>query len=285
MKLKDILKETSEKLIAHNLEERAAYELLKNCLEIPSYEMYNRLDEEVASDVVAKYEELIKEYVDGRPLQYILGHDVFFGYEIKVNENVLIPRFETEELVENILYHIDDYFSDYEEIKLVDIGCGSGAIALALDLEETKTKVYASDISSEALEVAQANNDLLNAQVTFMQGDLLQPLIDQQIKVDILVSNPPYIPNEEAVDALVVDNEPHLALFGGKDGIDFYVKIFKDAHHILNERAILAFEIGHQHKDLLVAAIKEHFGEVDYQVLKDLSGKDRMLFIYYNLKK
>ncbi len=285
MKLRELLNQTSELLVENNLEERAAYELLKECLGIPSYEMYNKLDDEIDQKIIEKYQTLIKEYLDGRPLQYILGYDIFFGYEIKVNEDVLIPRFETEELVENILYHIDDYFSDYSQIDLVDIGCGSGAIALALDLEEAKTKVYASDISDKALKIAQENNELLKANVTFIQGDLLQPLIDNKIKVDILVSNPPYIPDQENVDSLVVDNEPHLALFGGKEGIDFYVRIFKDAHKVLKEKALLAFEIGYLQKPLLIEAIKEHFNDVEYEVIKDLSGKDRMLFIYYNLKK
>lgn len=285
MKLRTILNETCDYLISHNLEERAAYELLKECLKIPSYEMYNRLDDEIDQKIVDQYHSLIEEYVNGRPLQHILGYEVFFGYEIMVNEDVLIPRFETEELVENILYHIDDYFSEYEQITIADIGCGSGAIGIALALEEAKTIVYASDISKEALAIAQKNSDNLNAKVIFKQGDLLAPLIAENIKLDILVSNPPYIPDQEQVDNLVIDNEPHLALFGGQEGIDFYLRIFKDAHKVLNERALLAFEIGHLQKPLLIEAIKQYFNDVEYEILKDLSGKDRMLFIYYNLKK
>lgn len=285
MKLREILNEKSTLLIENNLEERAAYELLKECLQIPSYEMYNKLDEEIDEHTIEVYNGLINEYLSGKALQYILGQDTFFGYEFKVNEDVLIPRFETEELVENILYHIDDYFSDYNEIDIVDIGCGSGAIAISLALEETKTNVYASDISFEALAIAKENNDILKANVKFMQGDLLQPLIDENIKVDILVSNPPYIPNEEDVSSYVVDNEPHLALFGGEQGIDFYLRIFKDAHKIIKDKALLAFEIGYLQAPLLEKAIKEYFNDVEYEVLKDLSGKDRMLFIYINIKK
>lgn len=285
MKLRELLNETIALLIKNNLEERAAYELLKECLQIPSYEMYNKLDDEIDEEIIDIYQGLIKQYLSGRALQYILGHDTFFGNEFKVNENVLIPRFETEELVENILYHIDDYFNDYEKIDIVDIGCGSGAIAISLDLEEEKANVYATDISFEALEVAKENNELLKANVTFMQGDLLQPLIDNNIKVDILVSNPPYIPDQEDVSSYVVNNEPHLALFGGVEGIDFYLRIFKDAYKVINDRSLLAFEIGYLQKPLLEKAIKEYFNDVEYQVIKDLSGKDRMLFIYINIKK
>ncbi|MEG0367921.1 MAG: peptide chain release factor N(5)-glutamine methyltransferase, partial [Coprobacillus sp.] len=249
MSIRELLDEATNKIIEFGKEERAAYELLKDIASLESYELYNKLDETLDKDIIDRFEKSLDHYLKGIPLQHILGYEMFFGRDFIVNENVLIPRYETEELVENILYHIDDYFEEYSQITLADIGTGSGAIAISLDLEEDKTKVYGSDISQEAIEVAYDNNDKLGAKVEFFKGDLLDPIIKNDIKLDILVSNPPYIPNEEFVDDSVKEFEPHLALFGGEEGLDFYTKIFEKAHLVLNDRALLAFEIGYRQKE------------------------------------
>ncbi|MDL2211277.1 peptide chain release factor N(5)-glutamine methyltransferase [Erysipelotrichaceae bacterium OttesenSCG-928-M19] len=283
MSIRELLKETVALLYDNNREEKAAYDLLQDTMQLESYQIYSMLDEEIEAELINEYRMKVSRYLDGEPLQYILGYEMFLGRNFSVDKRVLIPRYETEELVENILYHIDDYFSEYQEIKVADIGCGSGAISISLDLEEPKTKVIGCDISKVALEVAKKNNDLLNAKVKFMQGDLLQPLISANIKLDILVSNPPYIPNEENIALSVKDYEPNIALFGGHKGIDFYIEIFKDAKKILNERALLAFEIGHQQKADLLNAATTFFEDAKMEVLKDINGKDRMLFIYLNI--
>ena len=197
---------------------------------------------------------------------------------------MLIPRYETEELVENILYRIDDYFTDYDTITLCDVGTGSGAIATSLALEESRLKVYATDISKKAIDVAKENAEILNADIEFMIGDMLEPLIDSNIKVDIFVSNPPYIPQEQEIEAMVKDNEPHVALFGGDDGLYFYRKIFQGVNSLLNDRALLAFEMGFDQRELMEEALQEYFPNEPYEIIKDINGKDRMLFIYHNLK-
>ena len=230
------------------------------------------------------FQEGMKRYMAGEPIQYIKGKETFFSRDFIVNENVLIPRYETEELVENILYKIDDYFDDYDSIDLCDVGTGSGAIAISLALEEPKLKVTATDISEEALEVARLNARELSAQVDFYQGDMLKPLIERNIKVDIFVSNPPYIPNEQEIENVVKDNEPHVALFGGNDGLYFYRKIFSQVHEVIKERALLAFEMGFDQRELMSEAVEHYFPNVPYEIIKDINGKDRMLFIYYNLK-
>ena len=189
-----------------------------------------------------------------------------------------------EEYYQGILYRIDDYFNDYKEIHLCDVGTGSGAIAITLALEEPRLKVIATDISKEALVVAQDNAKTLGANVEFRNGDMLQPLLDTHEKVDIFVSNPPYIPNDQDIEAMVKDNEPHVALFGGNDGLYFYRKIFKEVKPLLNDRALLAFEMGFDQRELMETAIKEFFGDYPFEIIKDINGKDRMLFIYYNLK-
>ena len=249
------------------------------------HELYLMMDEEVDEELLKAFHEGMTRYMNGEPIQYIKGKETFFSRDFIVNENVLIPRYETEELVENILYRIDDYFEDYESISLCDVGTGSGAIAISLALEEPKLKVVATDISEEALVVAKENAKELGADVTFYQGDMLEPLIENKIKVDIFVSNPPYIPVDQNIESVVKDNEPHVALFGGNDGLYFYRKIFDRAYKVIKERAILAFEMGFDQRELMEEALEHYFPNVPYEIIKDINGKDRMLFIYYNIKE
>lgn len=249
------------------------------------HQLYLMMDEEVEIDLYNQFQEGMKRYMNGEPIQYIKGKESFFSRDFIVNENVLIPRYETEELVENILYHIDDYFEDYSSIDLCDVGTGSGAIAISLALEEPKLNVIATDISHEALEVAKINAKELGAHVDFYQGDMLEPLIQENKKVDIFVSNPPYIPMQQEIEDVVKDNEPHVALFGGEDGLYFYRKIFERVRLVLKERALLAFEMGFDQKEIMEEALKQYFPDCPYKILKDMNGKDRMLFIYYHLKE
>ena len=247
------------------------------------HQLYLMMDEEVDEELLKQFQDGMQRYMNGERIQYINGKENFFSRDFIVNENVLIPRYETEELVENILYKIDDYFDDYSSIDLCDVGTGSGAIAITLALEEPKLNVVATDISEEALEVAKANASELDAQVTFYQGDMLEPLIDRQQKFDIFVSNPPYIPQDQEIESVVKDNEPHVALFGGNDGLYFYRKIFKDVRHVLKDRALLAFEMGFDQRELMSQAVEQYFPDTPYEIIKDINGKDRMLFIYYHL--
>ena len=247
------------------------------------HQLYLMMDEEVDEELLKQFQDGMQRYMNGEPIQYINGKENFFSRDFIVNENVLIPRYETEELVENILYKIDDYFDDYSSIDLCDVGTGSGAIAITLALEEPKLNVVATDISEEALEVAKANASELDAQVTFYQGDMLEPLINRQQKFDIFVSNPPYIPQDQEIESVVKDNEPHVALFGGNDGLYFYRKIFKDVRHVLKDRALLAFEMGFDQRELMSQAVEQYFPGIPYEIIKDINGKDRMLFIYYHL--
>ena len=248
------------------------------------HQLYLMMDEEVDDELLKQFQDGMQRYMNGEPIQYINGKENFFSRDFIVNENVLIPRYETEELVENILYKIDDYFDNYSSIDLCDVGTGSGEIAITLALEEPKLNVVATDISEKALDVARENAKELNAQVTFYQGDMLEPLIERQQKFDIFVSNPPYIPQNQEIESVVKDNEPHVALFGGNDGLYFYRKIFKDVRHVLKDRALLAFEMGFDQRELMSQAVEQYFPDTPYEIMKDMNGKDRMLFIYYHLK-
>lgn len=197
---------------------------------------------------------------------------------MKVNKDVLIPRFETEELVGYILSYYDEMF-ETKKIKVVDIGTGSGNIAIALAKEEPNMEVSASDISTEAIEIAKENAKNNDAKVNFVVGDMLEPFIKSGEKFDILVSNPPYIPDTEFVEDIVKDNEPHLALFGGSDGMKFYDMILKDADKILNYPALIAFEHSYNKKEQMINLAKKYFSDSQVEVIKDMQGKDRMTFI------
>ena len=240
--------------------------------------LYLEKDNEARKSIVDKYESGVKRLIEGEPLNYVLGYSYFYGYRLKVDEAVLIPRFETEELVGRVLSGYDEYFKD-QKINLADVGTGSGAIAIALKKEEDNLNVYASDISKEALEVAILNAQNNQADIRFFEGSMLKPLIENNIKLDILVSNPPYIRNDEVVEHSVRDYEPNVALFGGDDGLKFYRMIFEDAHKVLKERSMMFFEMGYDQKENLTALAREFFTSADINVYKDINNKDRMLVI------
>lgn len=284
MTVRELIRQCEAMLDEKNKDCNVAKVLFYHLAHKEPHQLYLMMDEEVDSQLYDEFQSGMKRYMDGEPIQYIKGKESFFSRDFIVNENVLIPRYETEELVENILYKIDDYFDTYTSIELCDVGTGSGAIAISLALEEPKLNVVATDISEEALEVARMNAKELGASVEFYQGDMLQPLIDRDIKVDIFVSNPPYIPSEQDIESVVKDNEPHVALFGGHDGLYFYRKIFADAKKVIKDRALLAFEMGFDQRELMSEAVEHYFPNVPYEIIKDINGKDRMLFIYYHLK-
>lgn len=217
----------------------------------------------------------IKRLENGEPVQYIVGNVDFYGYILNVNKDVLIPRRETEELVEEVIKRS----KLFNNPTIIDIGTGSGAIAISL-LKELNCQVYASDISNKALMVAKENAIKNNANITFLQGDMLKPFIDNKIKVDIIVSNPPYIKENEEIEDIVKNNEPNLALYAKNNGLEFYESILKDANRVLKEKYLIAFEIGKtQGNDIKLLAHK-YLGNVKVEIKKDLSLNDRFIFVY-----
>ena len=271
--VKELIKLAESRLDDASKDVNVAKVLFYHLADKQPHELYLMYDEEVSSELEAKFLAGMEEYYQGKPIQYIKGVENFFGRDFKVNEDV-----------ENILYRIDDYFAEYQSITLCDVGTGSGAIATSLALEEPRLKVFATDISLKAVTVAKDNAKNLGANIEFMVGDMLEPLLENEIKVDIFVSNPPYIPQEQEIEAMVKDNEPHVALFGGNDGLYFYRKIFQGVEPLLQERALLAFEMGFDQRELMEAALQEYFPNDPHEIIKDINGKDRMLFIYRNLK-
>lgn len=220
-------------------------------------------------------EDAIKRLDNNEAVQYIVGNVNFYGYELDVNKNVLIPRRETEELV----YEVINRSKNFNNPVIIDVGTGSGAIAITLS-KELKSHVYASDISSDALDVAKKNCTKTKADITFYEGDMLKPYIDNNIKADIIVSNPPYIKLDEEIEDVVKNNEPHLALYAQDNGLEYYKKILSTAKEILNDKFLIAFEIGNTQANDIKNIVKKYFKDVKVEVKKDLSDNDRMFFVY-----
>lgn len=237
------------------------------------------LQEEILNNLEQKFINAIDEYlINNRPVQHIIGYSYFYGYKMKVSSEVLIPRPETEELVGYVLAKYDEVF-DGQAVSVVDIGTGSGAIAIALAKEEPQMTLSASDISETAIEVARENALNNDAKVEFLIGNMLDPFIERKDKFDILVSNPPYIPDDEFVEDIVLDNEPHIALFGGNNGMHFYDIILKNAQQILKPVNIIAFEHSFSKRKEMAELAKKYFPNAILEQIKDLNGKDRFTIL------
>ena len=219
----------------------------------------------------------LKELESGIPVQYIVGNTSFYGYDFKVNRNTLIPRFETELLVEKTYNYIKKYFNK-DNIKILDIGTGSGCIAITLNKLLNSCDITGIDISSEALEVAKENNIINNTNVKFIESDIFSNVSD---KYDVIISNPPYISYDDIeVMDIVKNNEPHLALYAKDNGLYFYDKIIKDSSKYLNDKFIMAFEIGYKQGKDITKIVNKYYKDINMSVEKDYSGRDRFVFIW-----
>ena len=226
--------------------------------------------EQFSSDEMSKIMSAVEKRLKHIPLGYIFKKSYFYGREFKVDENVLIPRLDTEILIEKIC---DDIKSKKENVSVLDIGTGSGAIAITIQ-KETGANVVAVDVSDGALEIAKHNANKLEADVEFVKSNLFENVKGQ---FDFIVSNPPYIESSviETLDDEVKLNEPILALDGGEDGLDFYRKIVEQSPKYLNKGGKLYFEIGYNQADALKQLMKDKFKNVC--VYKDYGNNDRVV--------
>lgn len=214
----------------------------------------------------------VKGLLNGKPIQYILGKAPFYGREFFVDPSVLIPRNETEELVHWIIEE-----KKSSDLRILDIGTGTGCISITLDLEMNRPNVYGLDISQESLEIARKNNSTLGAGVQFLEADILNQAI-VLAELDIIVSNPPYVLKSEKnqMHPNVLDHEPHLALFVENDNaLLFYESIAQKAKTALKIGGRIYFEIN-ESKGGAIAQLLEDLGYSDIEIRKDLNGKDRM---------
>src|SRR5699024_1591271 len=277
----EVLKWASLFLEKYNREPRVAEILLQHHLDVSRAQFFARMREPVADQVLEKFEaDLIKHATTGMPIQHLIGYETFYGRDFNVNKNVLIPRPETEELVQHVTSYVREWYLQ-DEITIVDVGTGSGIIAITLALEIPQAIVYATDISKEALEVARINAEKHEANVTFLQGNFLNPIMEQHIKADIIVSNPPYIAKEEAPELsdTVKDFDPSLALFADNKGLAAYKEITNQLQQCLNkDSAALFYEIGHQQGMDVKKIIQKKFPRSDPTIIQDINEKDRIVF-------
>ena len=218
-------------------------------------------------------DEGIKRLENGEAVQYIVGNTDFYGNLIKVNKDVLIPRFETEELVSKTINYVKENFD--KKVNILDIGTGSGCISIALK-KELDSSITAVDISDKTLEIAKENALINNVEINFLQSDLFSNVND---KFDVIISNPPYIKYDEEIMDVVKNNEPHLALYAPDNGLFFYKEILKNASKYLNEKFLIAFEIGYTQANDIKLEISKYLEDCTVTIEKDLQGKDRFIFI------
>ncbi|MCA0988981.1 peptide chain release factor N(5)-glutamine methyltransferase [Guptibacillus algicola] len=258
----------------HGREASSAEWLIKQELNVSRTELLLKMREEMPD--FESFEKKIRIHATGVPIQHLVEREDFYGRTFRVNKHVLVPRPETEELVEGIMSRARTLFRDKPSIA--DIGTGSGAIAISLALE-LQQSVTAVDISRDALDIAKENADSLHAPVSFLHGDLLEPLKGK--KFDIIVSNPPYISEEDyqELDSLVRDHEPILALVGGKDGYDLYRRLANDLPDVISSPGLIGLEVGEKQARTVAELLRASFGEtIEVEVVKDISGKERMVF-------
>ncbi len=220
------------------------------------------------------FDENVEKLKAGIPVQYLVGNVDFYGTLFHVDKRVLIPRFETEELVEKTARYIKKGF--HKDVSIIDLGTGSGCIAITLKKIFPESEVMAVDISKDALEVAKGNALKNQVDIHFQEGDMLENV---QPRFDVIVSNPPYIAYTEEIMDIVKNHEPHLALYAEKNGLSFYEQILKSCSKNLNEKFLIAFEIGSTQGKAIELLAHQYLSDIEVKIEKDLQGLDRFVFI------
>lgn len=279
MKVEELLKYGKFELEKNKIEDASiiAKILIQYVLKIDKNKIIIEKEKEVEKIKEEEYKKYIKEIVQGKPIQYIINNQEFMKLNFFVNENVLIPQPDTEILVEKVL----EIVKENMESKILDICTGSGAIGISLAYYLNKAKLTVADISSKALEISKINAKRNNVEekIKFINSDMFEKIEE---KYNIIVSNPPYI-KTNIIPTLdkQVQNEPYIALDGGKDGLKFYRILIDEAPKHLEKDGILIFEIGYDQKEDIENLVKENKNYKSMQVIKDLSQNDRVVILKY----
>lgn len=248
--------------------------LLAAILDVPRTYLLAHDERELTPEEAARFEKWLSRRARGEPIAYLLGRKAFYDREFIVTPDVLIPRPETELLLEAAL----DFARERPALKAFDIGTGSGALAVTLAANVPQASVTATDISPAALDVARRNAEAHGVRVTFWEGDLAQPLIDAGAKGDLIMANPPYIPHAEMLTLAVSAHEPHLALDGGPDGLDLIRRLLAQVPQVGKPGALILIEIGAGQGEAvlkLAAALQP----TESAILRDYAGHDRILML------
>ena len=273
MKLAQLFSNFEEELIRQGEEAESLSFVYRSLKNLSFTDFVFALQQEVTEEERQFVEDNYRKLANHIPAQYIIGHAEFFGMQLKVDERVLIPRPETEELVELILAENPE-----ENLKVLDIGTGSGAIALALAKNRPDWTITASDISQAALDLARENAEFQNFNIFFKKSDCFSEISS---KYDIIVSNPPYISrrDESEVGLNVLHSEPHLALFADEDGLVIYRRIAEEVKNYLGDGGKIYLEIGYKQGQSVPALFKENLPDKRVRILKDQFGQDRMVVV------
>lgn len=275
MRLQELIKYGKDQLKNNKIDDETikAKALLKYILNVDDSYLIIHNNEIQSTEIEKKYKDLMEELIEGKPLQYIMHTQEFMNLNFYVDENVLIPQPDTETLVLQAIKRIKQY--ENNNIKVLDLCTGSGAIAISLAkaFENQAVQVYASDISDKALEVAKKNSKKNDVHINFINSNMFEN-IDE--KFDIIVSNPPYI-ETETIKKLSKDvqQEPHIALDGGFDGLEFYKIIASEYEKYLNDNGTLLLEIGYNQKQ----SVTELFINRNVECIKDLAQNDRVIIV------
>ncbi|ANU10042.1 HemK-like protein [Planococcus antarcticus DSM 14505] len=273
----EALKRASSYLDENGREEGAARILLQHELGLTYSGLIASMHDEISEQQFGEFWAKVEQHAKGIPVQHLTGSEEFYGRKFLVNPDVLIPRPETEELIEETLKLIDRYMTK-KELAIADIGTGSGIIAITIKCELPEARVTATDISQLALQTAAENARRLNSKIDIRLGDLSKPLKGE--KWDVILSNPPYIAHAEApgLSDSVRDFEPHSALFADKEGLALYEKMALELPELLNKPGIIGFEIGYQQGQEVQKMLQDAFPDALVYSKKDINKNDRMVF-------
>lgn len=273
MKLAQLFSDFEEELIRQGEETESLSFVYRSLKNLSFTDFVFALQQEVTEEEKQLVEEIYQQLVTHIPAQYIIGQADFYGMQLNVDERVLIPRPETEELVELILAENPE-----TNLSVLDIGTGSGAVALALAKNRPDWSVTAADISQDALDIASENAKNQNLQIFLKKSDCFTEISE---KYDIIVSNPPYISREDEseVGLNVFHSEPHLALFADEDGLAIYRRIAEDATDYLKDGGKIYLEIGYKQGQSVPELFRKHLPEKRVRTLKDQFGQDRMVVV------
>lgn len=274
MTIRNALQQAIERLHRSPTARLDAQVLLCHVLGVEKPYLIAHDDRMLTADEVAQFNALIVRRENDEPIAYIMGHQEFWDLDFLVTSSVLIPRPETEHLVELAL----DYAHKLDSCIAVDIGTGSGAIAVTL-AKRSQARVFAVDISEDALAIARKNAEKNAVDIEFFHGSLAQPLINQGIKVHLLMANLPYICSDEMPELAVTKHEPSLALDGGDDGLDLVRELLLQAPVVCHPNALILLEIGMEQGQAVVDFANEHLAPKSAKIIQDLAGLDRIVKI------
>ena len=261
-----------------DLEHRAIYEFLMDILKCDRTKLIMMEEAEVSEEVLDKFSEMLSEYIfDYRPIEYILGYTYFCGNKIYVDENTLIPRNETEEVVEEAIRVINEFGHK----KILDLASGSGAIAISVKNVLPHLDITGSDISLGALTMARRNANSLGVNVNFVESDVLERFIENEEIFDMIISNPPYVSPDYVLPNKIIEHEPKIALYAKENGLYYYKKIMEDAKKVLNPNGTIVFEIGYDQAEAIQRLAKEILNDYKITIKKDISNNDRIVVINF----